>query len=185
MSTRVAWWFAVAIAAVVVVAATAPAAEACPCCGPCSKYDRMVPPEVEVAPLAEVYVRARPAALGRGRSGAVMKLLTTSTWRPRKAAPGVTPLALYDTQTIVGAGGYAPPAGARAVLVRNVIRRGGRVAVAIDRQLFQISPCRDRGRMTTCLVRLPEQLTADDLVPGGGDFAPPPPSVNQPAPGGE
>ncbi|MBL8623641.1 MAG: hypothetical protein JNK64_20200 [Myxococcales bacterium] len=189
MTQRLAWWIALGIVVVTAVA-TAPAAEACPCCGPCSKYDHMMPPEP--GPLADVYVRAQPALLGRARGARLIRLLTGSTWRPQAGSMvGSANLVLVDPRAVAA----AQPVGVtttRTALVRNVIRRPGRVLIAIDGMLYRIGPCRDGRRMTTCLVRTDEAPTADDLVPGGGTFAPPPPpppppaaGLSQPAPGGE
>lgn len=186
MTHRLAWWIALGIVAVV-AAATAPAAEACPCCGPCSKYDHMIPPP-EDAPLAEVYVRAQPALLGRARGPRLMRLLTGALWRPQAGSTvGSATLVLVDPRAVTSTLAV-PTTSTRTALVRNVIRRRGRPLIAIDGMLYRIAPCRDGRRMTTCLVRTDEAPTADDLVPGGGNFAPPPPpntAPTQPTPGGE
>jgi len=183
MTQRLAWWIALGIVAATAVA-TAPAAEACPCCGPCSKYDHMMPPEP--GPLADVYVRAEPAQLGRARGARLMRLLTGATWRPKAGSMvGSANLVLVDARAVAVP---VESASTRTALVRNVIRRPGRALIAIDGMLYRIGPCRDGRRMTTCLVRTDEAPTADDLVPGGGTFAPPPPPPDPrlppPAPGG-
>lgn len=183
MTHRLAWWLALGIVAVTAVA-TAPAAEACPCCGPCSKYDHMMPPEP--APLADVYVRAQPALLGRARGARLMRLLTGAIWQPKAGSTvGAATLVLVDPRAVASAL-PVPTAATRTALVRNIIRRPGRALIALDGMLYRIAPCRDGRRMTTCLVRTDEAPTAADLVPGGGTFAPPPPPAapGQPAPGG-
>lgn len=184
MTHRLAWWIALGIVAVTAVA-TAPAAEACPCCGPCNKYDHMLPPPPEEAPLADVYVRARPALLGRARGARLMRLLTGATWRPQAGSMvGSANLVLVDPRA-VAATQPVVPTNTRTALVRNVIRRQGRALIAIGGLLYRIDACRDGRRLTTCLVRTDEAPTADDLVPGGGRFAPPPPGIApQPEPGG-
>jgi hypothetical protein len=183
MMQRLAWWIALGIVAVTAVV-TAPAADACPCCGPCSKYDHMLPAPEE-APLAAVYVRAQPAQLGRARGARLIRLLTGSIWRPQAGSMvGSANLVLVDPRAVAA----AQPVGVtttRTALVRTVIRRQGRALIAIDGVLYRIDACRDGRRMTTCLVRTDEVPTADDLVPGGGRFAPPPPGIAPPpAPGG-
>jgi|JI10StandDraft_1071094.scaffolds.fasta_scaffold02666_9 hypothetical protein len=187
MQTRLALWIVSGMVALgALFAATAPDAQACPCCGPCSKYDqRMQAPEE--LPLADTYVRAQPAPLGRARGARLMRLLTGATWRPQAGAPvGSANLQLVDPRAVASTLGV--PVGTRTVLVRNVIRRDRRALIAVGGVLYRIAPCRDGRRMSTCLVRTDLAPTPDDLVPGGFASPPPPPpprGLAEPEPGGE
>lgn len=162
---------ALALVATLLAAAGARPAAACPCCGPCSKYDRMMQPPVIEVPMAPVYVRARPAVVGK--RGDVLRVLTGARWLPRRAAAALPRLRLVALTAMPATTDPAAPE--QTLIVRNVIARGGRLAVALGGALYQVSPCRDRGRATTCLVRLAEAPAVDDLVPEQGDFAAPPP----------
>jgi len=187
MQTRLALWIVSGMVALVALfAATAQDAQACPCCGPCSKYDQRIQAPAEL-PLADVYVRAQPAALGRARGARLMRLLTGATWRPQAGAPvGSANLQLVDPRAVASTL-VAQPIGTRTELVRNIIRRDRRALIAIGGVLYRIAPCRDGRRMSTCLLRTDLVPSPGDLVPGG--FAPPPPPPPQglaaPEPGGE
>lgn len=143
---------AIAIVTFVALATAARSAEACPCCEPCNKYkrDRIVLPQP-----VEVYVRERPAAMPKpARRAKVMALLTGSKWRPRTPAKsGALRLRIFD-------GSNMPDTVATAddidhQIVRELVLEDGRFLIDLGGGRYQVSPCRDRGRVTSCLVRVP------------------------------
>lgn len=139
----------------VAVAAAARPAGACPP-GPCINYTRdidrarrLVPPRQK---LVEVYVRARPAAMpSPAKSTKVMALLTGSTWQPRTPVKsGALRLRIFDGSNIPDTVATAGDVDHR--IVRALVLDEGRFLIDLGGVRYQVSPCRDRGRVTSCLV---------------------------------
>ena len=140
------------VVAFVALAAAAKSAKACPCCNPCSKYNREKMVKMVMIRPVEVYVRERPAAMPRpAKRAKVMALLTRSKWHTRK--PGTTGM----TRLRVVDGANVPDTMETLEDVENAIvhelrLENGHFVVDLSGGRYQVSPCRDRGQATTCLV---------------------------------
>lgn len=105
--------------------------------------------------LVAVFVRERPAAMPRpAKSAKVMALLTGSRWRPRRPVKsGALRLRLFDGSNIPDTVATAADTDYR--IVRELVLEEGRFMIVLGGDRYQVSPCRDRGRVTSCLVRVP------------------------------
>jgi hypothetical protein len=140
-----------AVFALVTVAAVK-SADACPCCGPCNKYnfDRL-----ERAEPVEVYVREKAAAMPRpAKRAKVMALLTGSTWRARRPAKvrALGRVRIFDGSDVPDS--IELEADVSQQIVRDVALEDGHFFVELGGGRYQVSSCRDRGRVTSCLVRV-------------------------------
>lgn len=145
-------YLALAFLGFVVLVVTARPADACPCCGPCNKYKRE---RIEMPPPVEVYVRVKPAPMPRpARSAKVMALLTGSTWRARKPARarGLNRLRIFDAASIPEE--VDPSDAIDNQIVRELELEDGHFVIELGGGRYQVSPCRDHGRVTSCLVRV-------------------------------
>lgn len=142
------------VLASLVVLMSARSAEACPCCDPCAKYDRMREREMKVLVVpVDVYVRERPAAMPRpAKRAKVMTLLTGSQRRPRgSSAPGVPRVRILEGSNVPDT---VDTSTATVEIVHELMLEDGTFRIDLAGGRYQISPCRDRGRVTSCLVRL-------------------------------
>jgi hypothetical protein len=142
------------VLAVLVLAtfAAVKSADACPYGRPCNKYKMN---RMERAEPVEVYVRERPAAMPRpAKPAKVMALLTGSTWRARKPARvrALGRVRIFNGSDVPDS--IELDADVSPQIVRGVTLEDGHFVVALGGGRYQVSPCRDRGRVTSCLVRI-------------------------------
>lgn len=102
--------------------------------------------------MVDVYVRERPLAMPKpARRAKVMALLTSSHWRARKRpATGMSRMRILDGSDVPDTVTTADDIDHQ--ILRELVLEDGHFVIGLGGGRYQVSPCRDRGRATTCLV---------------------------------
>jgi len=145
-----------ALPILLVLAAAAPRAHACPAPPPgtdyhCSKYDKMFE-QMAMRAFAPVYIRTTRGVLPPRTTGKrAMRHLLASTWTARDPSAQNPRIKILD-------GANVPDEIDDAVynaIVHGVTWSGRQYVVSFDRMTYAIQRCRDdHHRLTTCLVRV-------------------------------
>jgi hypothetical protein len=135
--------------ALLVIALWAHRAAACPCCDPCSKYERMMPghdPTQEV--LAAQYVASGVTLGAHPKEKDVWRVLTTARFTVQQR--GAATLRIVDGAHVPGAVTHA--GGERIEIVHGLALHHGHFQITLEGAVYTIAPC---GRDMVCLVRSP------------------------------